>query len=74
VKVRLVHVLALPIISSPVGIGVTLETEPLRGGRTSGGRIVAGGNQGGARRTGRCRVETGRAGDTEKGLGESAIS
>jgi hypothetical protein len=31
VKVRVVHVLALPIISSPVEIGVTLETEPLRG-------------------------------------------
>ena len=29
-KLRLVHVLALPVASSPIGIAVTLETEPLR--------------------------------------------
>jgi nucleotide-binding universal stress UspA family protein len=29
-RLRLVHALALPVISSPIGIGVTLEIEPLR--------------------------------------------
>jgi nucleotide-binding universal stress UspA family protein len=30
-KLRLVHVLVLPVVSSPVGIAVPLQTEPLRG-------------------------------------------
>jgi len=29
-KVRLVHVLALPVVSGPMGVAVTLQTEPLR--------------------------------------------
>ena len=29
-RMRLIHVLALPVMSSPMGIAVTLQTEPLR--------------------------------------------